>query len=303
MKRKLALLIIAVACFFQSGSFISASNEVERIRFYVSVVTEKGSNGNSNGKTREVLSTTTIDGPAGTDFSINLNTEGYTMKSKFLTELIAENELYMQVDLETRRLFGQSPNGLPLYEEDKQKQRLWMDFKEAVVLLPYGSNSKGRTLKIEITPELYGVNKNDQDSDRLKIDFQKKLASGEISIQARKVPHRYDVEAEFLLDGKIVARGNVEALLEDTKEISIDTFGDVTAELKGKKLKAKFSVDDFIRGRPKDLVSISFDLSDQNGRITNGKGMGVLGGNLTYQLDDDLENYEIRFRVTEKEEK
>lgn len=302
MKSKLIFLLIAAACFFQSGSRISASSQIERIRFHVTVVTDSTAAGKSGGENRNILSKTTIDGPAGTDFNINLNTGGFEMKSKFLTELVAEGELLVRVNLETRRLFGKSPNNLPLYEEDKQKQSLNMGFDESVVLLPYGRNGGGQTLKIEIEPERYDVSQNDKEAGRLFIDFQKELESGEISIEARKVPHRYDVEAVLLKDGKVVGQSTAEALLEETKAIKIVPNKTAPKELQGKIITASIAVDGYIGGRPRDLVSISFDVSDEDGPNANGKGMQVLGGDLTYPLNKRMKDYEIRFRVTERKE-
>ncbi|NNE68462.1 MAG: hypothetical protein HKN33_17985, partial [Pyrinomonadaceae bacterium] len=149
MRKVSILLLILLIGLLETGNRVSASGEVERIRFNVTVLTDD--------RSRDVLSQTTIDGPAGTDFDIDLNTKGFDMKSRFLTDFLAEDVLLVRVDLETRRLFGLSPNNLPLYEEDKQKQSLRMRFDEAVVLLPYGKNGGGETLKIEIRPERYKV--------------------------------------------------------------------------------------------------------------------------------------------------
>src|SRR3712207_6672336 len=55
--------------------------------------------------------------------------------------------------LDTRRLYGHSEAGLPLYEEDAQRHRLRVGFEEAVVLLPFGRGGDAGRLSIEIKPE------------------------------------------------------------------------------------------------------------------------------------------------------
>jgi len=294
MKRFLMIVLVLLIGFFETGQRVNAAGESERIKFNVTVLTED--------TTREILSETIIDGPPGTDFNINLNTKGFDMRSRFLTDLVEGDELLVRVDLETRRLFGQSPNALPLYEEDKQKQSWRMGLDEAVVLLPYGKNGGGATLKIEIRPERYRVSDHDMESGNLKIEFPKTLESGEISIEAKKVPHDYLIDAELLFNGKAVAKGNAASLLEEHAEIALAAGESAPEAILGRKYKASIAVDGYIRDQPLDLVSVSFGLSDEAGEtIKSGKGINGLGHEFRYSLDDELgEGFELVFRVREK---
>jgi len=120
--------------------------------------------------------------------------------------------------------------------------------------LPYGKNGGGATLKVEITPKRYSVSSTGGEAGMLKIEFPKKLLSGEIAIEAKKVPHTYDIEAVLLADGKSVAKGNGEGLLEMFKEISLQTSESAHESVRGKKFNVRVAIDEFISNRPFDLV-------------------------------------------------
>src|SRR6185369_4496251 len=182
--RFLFLLVLSVLLVFLSGDNRRSSAETSGgkrlVRFQV-VTIEESSAG------RKVLSETTIEGPSGTDFNINLQTGRFKMQARFLTDLTASNRLKLRADLNTRRLYGNSPSNLPLYEEDRQKQTLEIGFDESIVLLPFGRNTNAETLKIEITPAMLPGLTNESN---LKINLGKQLASGEIYVEAFKIPHR-----------------------------------------------------------------------------------------------------------------
>ncbi len=298
MKRRFILLIVIALSLLETGSVdVAAENSVERIRFNVIVISES--------EKGDVLSNTRIDGPAGTDFNINLKTKGFEMTSRFLTDLLANGELLVRVRLATRRYYGESSNGLPLYEEDKQTESFRVGLNESVVLLPYGRNGGGETLKIEITPELYHVSRADKNAERLKIDFPKQLSGGEIAIEASKVPHRYLVEAALFANGHEVARGSAENLLEEQKEITLVPNESATDLVRAGKFTVRFTVDRYIRSRPFDLTAISFEVADDSiGTVATGKGINGLGRDFKYELGKELgTGYEVRFRVVEQKEK
>ncbi|MGI8640472.1 MAG: hypothetical protein ACR2MG_11085 [Pyrinomonadaceae bacterium] len=297
-----SVLLLALA--FLSGgehSPVSAENREKRVRFQVTTVSE-------NENERRVLAQTTVEGLPGTDFNINLQTGNFKMQARFLSDLVAEDKLKLRANLNTRRFYGYSPINLPLYEEDSQKHALQVGFNETVVLLPFGRNGGADTLKIEITPTLFSVSRTDEESQKLKINFDKQIPSGEIFVQASKIPHEFEVEAVLLADGQEIARGAADCLLEEEREIILQP--NPKAKITDQIFKAKLTIDKFSRSRPKDFAEINFGLYRQSGgeiqtAVSNGAGMLTLGDELVYQLDEIdstvARKYELKFKIGLKE--
>ncbi|MDH3530053.1 MAG: hypothetical protein OEQ28_10840 [Acidobacteriota bacterium] len=296
MRFKAILFLIILLGLFENGNVVSAAGETERIKFNLTVISES--------PLPEMLSKTTIDGPAGTDFDVDLNTEGFDMKSRFVTDINANDELFVRVNLETRRYFGESPNGLPLFEEDTQNDTLVVGLNEVVVLLPFGRNGGGKTLKIQITPERYSVAADRPDAGQLKIDFPERLSSGEIAIRARKVPHRYQIESKILFEGKEIARGNGFGFIEEFTKVPLRLSESAPESIRGREFIANVAVEGFTTNRPMDLVSISFGITDASGtKIVGGKGINGLGREFRYGLEEELgKGFELVIRVTEKKQ-
>ena len=278
-----------------------SSDDLKRISFRVATIEEKAHE-------RNVIAETLIEGPPGTDFEIDLHDERFKMNARFLTDLIAGDELKVRADLNARRLYGRSERDLPLYEEDSQKQTLQLGFDEAIVLLPFGRNS-GDRLKIEITPA------RSEESARLpsgelrplEIDIVKPAPAGTINVRAIKQPHNFEVEIALLENGREVARGTGSYLLEESKEIVLQSSDQAGTEILANPLAVSLTVDEFLRGRPLDQAAIRFDLY----RITGGRrdaiarnwaGIGNLGDGLKYGLSSHYlrqrdKKFEIVFKV------
>ena len=293
------MLLLAAAAFSGDRARVSAENHQKRIKFQITTIGESENQ-------RNILAQTTVEGLPGTDFNINLETGNFRMKTRFLTDLVAEDKLKIRASLDTQRFYGYSPANLPLYEEDSQKQIMELGFGETVVLLPFGRGGAAETLKIEITPVLFLVPQASEEAQKLKINFDKRLPSGEIYIEASKIPHRFVVEAALLADGREIAQGTGECLLEEEKGIVLEPVGE--NEKQG--YAVKLTVDKFSRNRPQDSVGINFDFyraesrteSMSNRIISNGAGVGRLGGELVYRLEnegnfEEAGKYELRFKI------
>lgn len=304
MKTKFIFLpVILLISFFAGGDncFVSAANELKRVRFQITTVAESAAVG------RKVLAQTTIEGLPGTDFNINLQTENYKMQVRFLSDLVADDKLKLRAKLNTRRFYGYSPANLPLYEEDAQNQILEIGFDDTVILLPFGRGGAAETLKIEITPVLFSISETNEDARKLKINFDKQIPSGEIFIEASKTPHRFKTEVVLLEDGKPIARGSANCLLEEAKEIVLLPIGD--ANLGSEPFAATLTINKFTRNRPADSVGINFDFyratpeagGEKRAIISSGAGIGSLGENLAYLLPDKNlptdKNYELKFTI------
>ncbi len=293
------VLVIAIA-FLSSGGHlpVSAENRETHVRFQVTTVVE-------NGNERRVLAQTTIEGLPGTDFGINLQTGNFKMQARFLSDLIAADRLKIRAQLDTRRFYGYSPQNLPLYEEDSQKQALELGFDESVVLLPFGRGT-AETLKIEIVPTLLTAPTTGESSP-LTINFDQPLPSGEINIEAVKIPHKFSVEALLIADGQTVARSSrTDCLLEEEKEIELLPISNGDSAISNQSFRTKLTVNKFISSRPEDLVGINFDLdhtANENQMIMrNGAGIGLLGGEMTFPLENTVllpggKKYELKFKI------
>lgn len=275
-----------------------------RVRFQVTAVEESAAG-------RKVLSDATVEGPPGTDFNVNLQDGRFRMRARFLTDLVPGGSLKLRARLDTRRLYGQSENGLPLYEEDSQSHTLGIGFDEAVVLLPFGGGGDPR-LKIEITPAWGGqpARTTSGETTPPEITISKPSAGGAISIEATKIPHDFTVEAALLEDGREVARGSADCLLEEARELTLLPAANVVEEAGGGPLALNLTVERFELGRPSDRVAVRFDLSRADPRRPGGReavalnwaGVANLGSELTYDLGDAYtpapgKKFELRLRV------
>jgi hypothetical protein len=305
MRSGLFIILFALAALL-SGDGAPASpptrarTSVERIRFHIVTVEE-------DGRARKVISESVVDGPPNTDFNINLEDKRFRMKADFLTDLIRPDALKLRVRLETRRLYGYSERNLPLYEEDSQAQTLELGFDEEVILLPFGRNGGDNRLKIEIRPELDAQGESLPSGKKrpLEINILKQSPGGVVSIQASKIPHRFTVEATLLEDGREVARGTSDYLIDEAQEFSLKPTEEASAEVVNNPLTVNLTINQFARSRPQDEATIVFDLLRTNEReplAHNWSGVSPLGSTMTYNVSDVYlrgtgRKYELRFKV------
>ena len=304
MKRRallaLMMLVAAVVVFDVARPEVSAEGAAdERIRFQITAVVEKKG-------VREVVSDAAVEGPPGTDFNVNLQDGRFKVSARFMSDLAPGGGLKLRAKLDTRRLYGESEAGLPLYEEDEQRHTLGLGFDEAVVLLPFGSGggSAGR-LSIEITPARTGrpARLPSGETTAPEITIDRPSPGGVISIEATKVPHDYRVEATLLEDGREAARGSADALLEEASRLTLrrdDGSAPLALDLKVERYEA---------GSGSGRAAVRFDVSDgeaaQHPLARNWAGVAGIGSELSYDLTHVYgaasgKRYELKLKVNLK---
>jgi hypothetical protein len=298
------ILLTLILLLMNSASSLSTkpfASQARRIRFQIATIEEKNNQ-------RNVISYAFVEGPAGTDFDIDLNGERFKMSAKFLTDLQEDHTLKLRAKLQTRRLYGYSERNLPLYEEDKQNQTLQFGFDEDVILLPFGGNGGDEKLKIEITPVMTDepVYDNTGKMRSLEIKMPKISPGGLFSIQAHKIPHHFNVEAVLMEDGKAIQQSAAKLLLQEKQELLLQPVSQGGAA--GKPLAVNFSVEDYQQfGFDKNAV-INFDihqLGDDGKRETiglNWSGVLQIGNDVAYNvsafyLPKSGKKYELRFNI------
>lgn len=301
----LLLLVSMLKADVRSLSTSSAAKPLpERIQFRITTIEE-------DGRERNIVSDSTVAGAPGTDFDISLQGERFKMNAKFLTDLVAPEHLQVRAWLDTRRLYGYSEKNLPLYEEDNQSQTLDLSFDEMVVLLPFGRDGGENRLKIEITPTVsqQGARLPSGPRRPLEINILKPSPGGVINIQASKIPHRYSVEATLFEDGREVARGASDLLLQEPHELMLRPIEQADAEVVNNPLAVNLLINQYTRSRPADLATVGFDLyrTDQAGAHLEAIGLkwaGVaeLGSALSYDLTNVYlkgsgKKFELRFKI------
>lgn len=307
-RTKIVLLALLLISLVMSGSRIHAakpSGDLKRIRFQIVTIAEHAGE-------RRVISASLIEGPPGTDFNIDLQGERFKMSAKFLTDLVEPNTLKVRARLQTRRLYGESERGLPLYEEDQQQQALQLGFDDDIILLPFGRTGGDDKLKIEITPAMTvePVRAPAGALRPLDIKILKVSPGGTVNIQASRVPHHYDAEVALLEDGREVARATANLLLEEAQELFLQPDAQVGDEFTNTPLVVRFNINEYRRGRPADDVAINFDIHRINRQTADGRepvglnwsGVATVGADLRYDLSDAYapragKKYELRFRV------
>lgn len=279
------------------------SDTLKRIRFQIAAYEESAGQ-------RSLISETTVEGPQGSDFNVELQGERFEMSANFLTDLVGPDVLKIRAKLKTRRLYGYSERNLPLYEEDNQQETLDLGFDEKIVLLPFGRNDSSEQLKIEITPTISLTPYFTSGKVRsLEIEFPKISPGGAIRVEALKLPHNFVIEATLLEDGREVARGEGGYLIQEPREIVLQPSDKAGSEVASNPLVVNLTVERFTRSR-EDLISFGFSayrVDKQRGNqrvpvIAKGAGIGAIDSALSYGLGGRYLNstgkrYELRFRV------
>jgi hypothetical protein len=299
------LIFLALILLVTTDSRVFSDRPGARIEFRIATIEETAGD-------RNLISEALVEGPPGTDFNITLRGERFRMNARFLTDLIGAGTLKVRAKLDTRRLYGFSERSLPLYEEDAQSHAVELGFDEQIVLLPFGRKEGDDRLLIEITPAI-----SDQSiflptgkARPLEIKILKQSPGGEISVQAFKKPHNFEVEAALLENGVEVARGTSICLIEEPEKIALQPFSSAGRELLDNPLAVTLTIDGFERGRPADNAYLTFDVypldaSGQSRReavATKWGGVASIGSDLTYDLSPHYlsssgKKYELRFRV------
>lgn len=239
-----------------------------RIRFHVVTVEESAT-------ARTVVSEATVDGPPGTDFEIELNGTRFKMSARFLTAAPRDATIDVKARLQTRRLWGHSKRGLPLYEEDDQSHDIVVGLQERIVLLPFGRPSSGELLKIEITPSLHARPKGA--SADLEIEILRPSPDGTVNVRAFVVPHRFRVDAVLVDAGVEIARGTGTCEIEDSTQLVLHAAARSTAN----PIELAVAVERILRERPADLVAVGYRLG-----ADSGSGVTPLGVPLEYRVAD-----------------
>ena len=288
-----AFILAAAASEVSPPKASSGAARGGRIRFQITAVEEHSGE-------RRVISDAAVEGPPGTDFNVNLQDGRFQMSARFLTDLVPGGGLDVRARLDTRRLYGYSEAGLPLYEEDAQRHALRLGFDEAVVLLPFGGGGDAGRLSIEIKPErVPSVGTNAP-----KITIAKPSPGGTISVEATKVPHNFVVEAALLEDGREVARGSADCLLEEPSELPLRPGGGGGEAVP---LALDLTVERFEPGAGDGRAAVRFDLHGGDDARTalarNWAGVASLGSEMVYDLSQTYQGipgkrYELRLRVT-----
>lgn len=277
------------------------SDEPQRIRFEVAAYEEH------SGK-RDLVSETTIDGPTGTDFTINLHDSRFQMNAKFVTDLVAPGTLNMRTDLSTRRLYGYSERNLPLYEEDAQSETMPLGFDEKLVLLPFGRNDSNDQLQIEITPSVSAQSTllPSGEARPLEIKIPKQSPGGAISVEASKIPHHYAVEATLLEDGREVARGQAACHINEPTEFLLRPEPQADSNLIDNPLTVDFTILQYWKTGAAGQVAFGFSAyrRDQQGNkgeivVPRAAGVSDLNSTVNYELGQfsNGRKYQLKFTI------
>lgn len=150
------------------------------------------------GARREVANTV-IAGPLGTDFHVEYSAPRYRLNASFVTDLRTADVLSVVCKLTSRRDYGRSPRGLPLYEEDLQEKAFDLRFDESLVLLPFGKAAGGDSLEIVISAERAAA----PAGGAPEIRVIQPAPNGVLNVTAAKVPHRFRLAAEMRGPGSV----------------------------------------------------------------------------------------------------
>jgi hypothetical protein len=118
-----------------------------------------------------------------------------------------------------------------------------------------------------------------------------KESAGAISIEASKIPHRYEVSAALLEDGLEIARSSAASLFKEQTELMLVPETQTSTLSSASPLALRLRVDGYTRNRTTDEASISFDIdrashdaSRREAIASNWAGVSALGKPMVYDL-------------------
>lgn len=226
IRRVCVVLVIATAAF---GSTSRSDRRVYHVRCFDG---------------RQTLYAAEVEGSLDTDFKVTLRDARHEIEAAFINEPLPSGGIESRIHLRSRRAWGVSPNGLPLWEEDDQRQHVEVDPDQQIDLLPFGGRGEAGLLKIEITPATVPSGANAQP---LQIHISKSAPQGAIEVSAFRTPHWYTADVAILRNGVTAARTN--------GRLFVDEGGTMT--IGGVDVHVTPSTVPF--GSPEDLVSMHID--------------------------------------------
>ena len=226
------------------------------------------------------LTDATVSGPSGTDLTITARTGEFQMTGRLQTDVVGTNRIRIAASFETRRRVGTSERGLALYEMDQQSPsaELALDGSESLVVLPFGRNSSGEELTIEVAPSVDSVGEGMAPS--IRIDDPG--ADGWLRIEARVVPHDFVVEAALLHDGAPVASGSARARLGEQLPVHLSGSDGSVATV-------DLTVLDYTEACPRGRVEFEFDAAGAQPAPAFARGwagVAEVAAPASYALDD-----------------
>ncbi len=270
------LLLLAAIC---SSPLAPASAEDAALRVSFRIRTLVGPAG-----AQTTASDATVDGPAGTDVTLDSRAGRFTMVAKLKTDLVAGGRVRVVADVTTRRAAGTSERGLPLFEEDVQRRtvELATDGSESLVVLPFGRNPGGEELAIDIAPALSNTPARTPAGEPapLQIRIDAIGPDGWLRVNAEKIPHGFDVEATLERDGREIARGAARCELGEPGTVPIATPDSTLAAL-------RLTVSEFERLCPNGSTGFAFDVVEPGSGAPIAlawSGVAAAGAPTTYDL-------------------
>lgn len=210
---------------------------------------------------RSIVSDATVEGALGTDLTLRSQAGSFTLAAQIKTDLLSNGTLRLVADLTTRRSAGRSERGLPLFEEDVQRQivKLATDGSQSLVVLPFGRNPGGEELALDILPQLTGHPARDRTGQWLPpaIQIAQVGPEGWLNIEAAWNPHRFRVEGVLRREGRSLARGAGHCALAEVCALPLTGFAGAPGALNS---RLDLTVIRTLSTCPTPQVAFEFDL-------------------------------------------
>ena len=160
-----------------------------------------------------------VEGPSDVDLHVQLHDSRHQIDVTFVNEPLPSGAIDSRIHLRSRRAWGLSTNGLPLWEEDDRRQRLRIASDEQIDLLPFGGRGEAGLLKIEITPAT--VARAAGNEAPIQIRIHQNAPEGAIEVSAFRSPHWYDVDLALVRNGATTARANGRLFADEQGTIAL----------------------------------------------------------------------------------
>jgi hypothetical protein len=145
---------------------------------------------------RRVLYRAEVEGPADSDFRIELRDRNFELDATVLNEPAGPASIDSRLRLQSRRRHGQTRDGVPLWEEHRREHRAVTTAAQQLDILPFGGRGPDGLLKFEVA-HLPMAGRRGADPRSLQVRITEPGLSGTVRIAAFRIPHHFEATARL----------------------------------------------------------------------------------------------------------
>jgi hypothetical protein len=215
---------------------------------------------------RRVLYSAEVEGPADSDFRIELRDLNFELDATVLNEPAGPASIDSRLRLQSRRRHGHTRDGAPLWEEHHREHRAVTTAAQQVEILPFGGRGPDGLLKFEIAHLPMAARRGLDQRSQLQVRITDPGLSGSVRVAAFRIPHHFEVSARLTSAEGEVATGRAPLFTGERGQLQL-----VDAETGEAIAEALLTIGPAPYADPWTTAAVDFSL-----RLSQGAGGGWL---------------------------